>query len=110
MECPLCRLINPASSGRCDCGYNFKTQSMEELSRPDLPDGAALRLLRLWIGFVLAALSLITSMIEIALNPALAEAGPFIGFYLLFAAAGMFYWLWCVYLYHDIVNSIPGYR
>jgi len=29
MNCPNCDLINPPSAQRCDCGYDFKTQSMQ---------------------------------------------------------------------------------
>jgi hypothetical protein len=28
MECPACKLINPANTVRCDCGYNFSAQTM----------------------------------------------------------------------------------
>ena len=27
MTCPVCRLENPPGAGRCDCGYDFKSQS-----------------------------------------------------------------------------------
>ena len=37
MQCPKCRLINPPSAGRCDCGYDFGTQSM----KPSYLQGAA---------------------------------------------------------------------
>jgi hypothetical protein len=29
MECPICKLINPPSALRCDCGYNFETHEIE---------------------------------------------------------------------------------
>lgn len=29
MECPECRLLNPPTAQRCDCGYDFQTQKME---------------------------------------------------------------------------------
>ena len=29
MECPRCGLINPDSAQRCDCGYDFQTQTVE---------------------------------------------------------------------------------
>ena len=30
MECPRCRLINPETTQRCDCGYDFTTKTLEE--------------------------------------------------------------------------------
>ena len=29
MECPHCRLLNPPSAQRCDCGYDFLSRSMQ---------------------------------------------------------------------------------
>ena len=29
-KCPNCKLMNPADARRCDCGYDFKTQEVEE--------------------------------------------------------------------------------
>jgi hypothetical protein len=29
MECPECRLLNPPTAQRCDCGYDFQTQKMK---------------------------------------------------------------------------------
>jgi hypothetical protein len=40
MECPKCKLINPAGVIRCDCGYNFQTQTVETLP-PVTPSGPA---------------------------------------------------------------------
>jgi hypothetical protein len=30
MQCPKCRLISPAGAQRCDCGYDFETNSMKK--------------------------------------------------------------------------------
>ena len=30
MDCPECKLINPPGAERCDCGYDFKTGTMQE--------------------------------------------------------------------------------
>ena len=30
MDCPKCKLINPPCAERCDCGYDFKTGTMQE--------------------------------------------------------------------------------
>jgi hypothetical protein len=37
MECPGCKLTNPDSTQRCDCGYNFLSRKLEE---PLLPPKA----------------------------------------------------------------------
>ena len=29
MKCPACGLINPRGAQRCDCGYDFESQTME---------------------------------------------------------------------------------
>lgn len=29
MQCPTCRLINPDTALRCDCGYDFQSRQME---------------------------------------------------------------------------------
>jgi len=29
MDCPRCKLVNPPTAKRCDCGYDFETQKVE---------------------------------------------------------------------------------
>ena len=45
MDCPNCKLVNPPTAERCDCGYDFRTGTMKEsylterdkrLSKPEI--------------------------------------------------------------------------
>jgi hypothetical protein len=41
MKCPGCKLINPDTARRCDCGYDFETKTVERrfLSEKQKQDG-----------------------------------------------------------------------
>jgi hypothetical protein len=30
MDCPRCKLVNPATAVRCDCGYDLQTGTMQD--------------------------------------------------------------------------------
>lgn len=30
MDCPNCKLVNPPTAERCDCGYDLTTRTMEQ--------------------------------------------------------------------------------
>lgn len=63
---------------------------------------------RMWVGFVLSALILVS---EFALSDGIDPAGtaPNLVFSLIVFASWI-YWLWCIHRYHDIMTSIPGYH
>jgi uncharacterized membrane protein YhaH (DUF805 family) len=33
VECPRCRLVNPDTAQRCDCGYDFSTKTAEKMQK-----------------------------------------------------------------------------
>ena len=37
MDCPKCGLVNPETALRCDCGYDFATQSVKASYIPKIP-------------------------------------------------------------------------
>src|SRR5437016_1462973 len=59
MKCPKCGLINPEDAMRCDCGYDFKTQSMAAPTASSAPQTKQLswkrRLLWTLLGGALAS-------------------------------------------------------
>ncbi len=67
------------------------------------------RLPKIWIGFALTVFSFFVLMAEVAVNPYQLDI-PFAVYYLVPLIAAWFYWLFCVYRFHDILESIPGYR
>ena len=34
MDCPHCKLVNPPTAKRCDCGYDFETKTLESSYAP----------------------------------------------------------------------------
>jgi hypothetical protein len=95
---------------RCDCGYCFVTPPADNnVPIPGSTPNAAAKLPRLWIGFVLGVATFLSEMVEVAINPDLADQKNPIGFYLIVSIAAWIYWLHCVFRYHDIMTSIPGY-
>lgn len=38
MKCPHCKLINPDTAQRCDCGYDFETKTLKDSYLPESLD------------------------------------------------------------------------
>jgi hypothetical protein len=88
MNCPRCGLINPETAQRCDCGYDFISESVEKTHSTSSPNTP---LSRIAIGAQVVALVLAGGaviwgccMVHIALHPG--ASGEFGGYSVLFAA------------------------
>lgn len=88
MNCPRCRLINPETAQRCDCGYDFITNSVE---KPYFTSSPRTPLSRIAIGLQVTALILAGAaviwgcwMVHVALHPG--ASGEFGGISVLLAA------------------------
>lgn len=77
---------------------------------PPLTEDAALlspQLPRMWIGYFFAALYFVTEIVEIARNPSLVNnPNKIIPSLLIIGLAGGFYWLYCVYKFHDVLTQV----
>jgi hypothetical protein len=70
------------------------------------------KLPKMRIGYTIAIIGFVVGVIELAYanDPDILESEePFIGYYLIFNLAGWFYWLYCVYKFHDAIERTPGY-
>jgi len=82
-------------------------------SGPRVPAGPPIALPKLWIGYLLAAVTFFGEVVAVARNPELAKQGQFMVPPLeifLPAFVARVYWLVCVYRYHKILASIPGWK
>ncbi len=101
MKCPRCGLINPDTALRCDCGYDFPTQSVRESYVQKKV--SVTRLPPMWIGFVMAVLFLIVEVT--ALQEKNLKLLP-----VAISIPASLYWLYCVYKFHEVMENIPGYE
>jgi hypothetical protein len=55
MQCPRCRLFNPAYAMRCDCGYNFQARAVDRTfdQVPTLP--TAIKVFLVWDAVMMIA-------------------------------------------------------
>jgi hypothetical protein len=88
MNCPRCRLINPETGQRCDCGYDFISKSLKESYLASTPNSSASKIAigAQAVAVVLAGTAVILGccMIYVALYPG--ASGEFGAFSVLFAA------------------------
>jgi hypothetical protein len=79
-----------------------------ESPRP-LADPPALPMI--WIGYVLGLATIIAEFIAVGLHPELEKAGGIPPLYLfLVSFVGGVYWFVCVYRYHVILATVPGWK
>lgn len=63
----------------------------------------------LWPGYVSAVVFLVGEFVFLSGNPEAGTPEPTPSALLLINLAGWFYWLHCVYRFHDVMSQIPGY-
>jgi len=93
MDCPRCKLVNPANAKRCDCGYDFQTHTIRQsylterdrrLFRPSA--GAA--------GVVVTILFLLEAILRLT-SVAVARHSLALGVFTIILIAGFVsYWCW----------------
>lgn len=128
MKCPRCGLINPESAQRCDCGYDFQSQTTEksylspgrlhdDLGQSNKEPSARVRMAseaqplpKMWIGILMGITFLALELIEGAITANHKAPSNLAIFIWLFGILIWLYWLYCVFKIHDAVSRIPGYR
>ncbi len=72
MDCPRCKLTNPESAQRCDCGYDFETKTVEKPYFAPGPEfGMLLMLKRMTVWFIetLCAAALLGAFLIVWFGP-----------------------------------------
>ena len=81
-----------------------QTQRADSAALPPLP--------RIWIGYLLALATVVAEIVAVSQHPEIATGGQIIPPLYLFLPVfvGWVYWLVCVYQFHVVMNSVPGWR
>ncbi|HKN75701.1 MAG TPA: hypothetical protein VJW94_11035 [Candidatus Acidoferrum sp.] len=83
-----------------------------ELPAAQLLPGKLPPLPQLWIGYLLGFATIVAEFVAASFHPEMAQAPfPIPPLYLfLLMLVGWVYWLVCVYRYHEIMKTVPGWK
>ena len=93
MDCPKCKLVNPPTTVRCDCGYDFQTGTMQDsyltgrdqdLSRQSLGIAGVILAILLTLEFTLRSSSAAVARHSVAL----------VVLTVILVIASLRFWLW----------------
>ena len=83
-----------------------------ETQPPDIRAAPLPPLPRIWIGHLMGVVTMVAGLVAVSLHPELAKGGltnqPLYFFLPVFV--GGVYWLVCVYQYHLVMASVPGWK
>jgi len=67
---------------------------------------------KIWIGYVLGIVTLVSELVAVSLHPEIANGALMVPPLYLFLPAfiGAVYWFACIYQYHVVMSHIPGWR
>ncbi len=65
---------------------------------------------RLWVGYAWAGILFLIEIVAAVQNPNAPENSPAMQLLVIGNIVGVFYWLYCVYKYHDIMTQVPDWN